>query len=156
MLDLWPQEIVLEQVKPPVTILQEQAILLGEKTRNLVKAEVDVDANSMSSIYGDSADFLYAFYLTAPKLGDYHYRLFSIEYPMVFYPVQFYIGSQIYSEQFQIYDDDIKPERNLVVAESEAEFIDYLGKILQSERTKQIISALMVQSEAFEDYQVPF
>jgi len=40
MSDLWPKDIGNTNLRAPVSILREQASLLGEKTQNLVKADV--------------------------------------------------------------------------------------------------------------------
>ncbi len=40
MTDLWPETIGTVRVKSPVAILREQASLLGQKTQNLVQAQV--------------------------------------------------------------------------------------------------------------------
>ena len=42
--DLWPANIADSNLTTPVTILKEQAALLGEKTRQLVKGEVVTQA----------------------------------------------------------------------------------------------------------------
>ena len=38
--DLWPDDIAVTSLQVPVTILRQQATLLGEKTKNLVEGEV--------------------------------------------------------------------------------------------------------------------
>ena len=40
MIDLWPKDLRTTTMTTPVTILREQASLLGVKTRNIVRAEV--------------------------------------------------------------------------------------------------------------------
>lgn len=51
----------------PVSIMREQAKLLGDKTNNLVKADVgDGSPNN--------GRFVYHFYIVAPTLNNYHFR----------------------------------------------------------------------------------
>ena len=41
MVDLWPEDIaVYTKLRSPATILREQASLLGDRTQNLVEADV--------------------------------------------------------------------------------------------------------------------
>jgi hypothetical protein len=194
MTNLWPDEVGYVGLKAPLTILKEQASLLGEKTQGLVKARVEaVDKKSWSLRESDRtklsshslgmapADllpqsalqspltasdtlitstaspnhlvsqgrcanntqdiqhkFIYDFYLIAPELPDFHYRLFTILYDINLYPVEFYL------------DDDIKEEiglgRGSRTVYSEANFMDTLKKIFGSPKTRQIITALMLQS----------
>jgi hypothetical protein len=47
--DLWPTDIaVTTNLQTPVGILREQALLLGEKTKNVVGAEVISSGNNIS------------------------------------------------------------------------------------------------------------
>ncbi len=131
--DLWPEYLTVTEMKAPIAILREQASLLGKKTQNIVQAQTDrVDA--------DSDVFYYVFHIVAPGLGNYRYRLFAIRHNIDFYPVVFDIGQDM--------KDEIYPDREKISAGSEKEFLDILKKIFQSERTKQIIQALISQSVA--------
>lgn len=40
MVDLWPADIGEPNIRTPVSILREQASLLGEKTNNIVEGQV--------------------------------------------------------------------------------------------------------------------
>ena len=62
--DLWPANIADSNLITPITILKEQAALLGEKTRQLVKGEVVTQATGNL--------FVHYFYIDAPTLS---YRL---------------------------------------------------------------------------------
>jgi hypothetical protein len=42
--DLWPEDVTVTDVLPPVAIMRQQAALLGDKTQNLVQAEVTTKA----------------------------------------------------------------------------------------------------------------
>lgn len=59
MEDLWPEQIGEEKFNAPVSIMRTQAELLGEKTRNLVTADVSAGQS------GDSI-FVYHFFIVGP------------------------------------------------------------------------------------------
>ena len=82
--NLWPEDIAVTDAVAPVSILKEQASLLGNRTRNLVEGSVSrrIDIDS----FGDDS-FWYEFDLVAPALNRYQYRLFSIKHSINFYPL---------------------------------------------------------------------
>jgi hypothetical protein len=125
--DLWPQEEfgALGEL-PPVTILREQATHLGERTHNLVEAQVRTTAPSADH-------FLHHFELVAPALDNYTYPLFSVAHDIRLYPltVDFHPSSSL-SEGFK--------------AQTQEEFLDRLRTIFASPETKRIIQALISQS----------
>lgn len=158
MLDLWPKEIEYTQIKAPVTILREQASLLGSKTKNIVMAEVgkavtssQIASENMVSIIENAFGrdtlkprnskerFAYIFYLVAPALGNYQYELFTIINDIRLYPVLIILEDDILTE--------IAPDKDKnLLANSEDEFLEILGKIFQSQKTKRIIQSILAQS----------
>ena len=72
--DFWPDDIVDVADPEPVALLKEQASLLGNKTRNAVEGAVKTST--------DGGKAYYSLYLKVPDLGDYHYKLLSIAYPV--------------------------------------------------------------------------
>ncbi len=75
MMDLWPQNLEsLAPARAPVTILREQASLLGRKTKNLLEGEI-VQVTPYKA--EEDAEFVYRFNIMAPALGDYRYGLFT-------------------------------------------------------------------------------
>jgi hypothetical protein len=74
----------------------------------------------------------HAFYLVAPLLEDYRYRLFTVEQPK---PEQIY--------PLLIRDSPVGE----VKVNSEDSFVDSLRKIFTNEKTQKIIEALIVQSQ---------
>ncbi|MFZ0914844.1 MAG: hypothetical protein WAN09_16340, partial [Candidatus Korobacteraceae bacterium] len=76
--DFWPANIADSNLTTPATILKEQATLLGEKTRQLVKGEVVTQAT------GDI--FVHYFYIAAPTL-NYRFELFKVSHTVNFYPL---------------------------------------------------------------------
>lgn len=141
-LDLWPQGIETHRVQSPVAILRSQAALLGAKTKNLVQAEVTRKE--------DSAQFVYKLMLIAPSLGFYKYQLLAISHEIELYPVKIVVEPSIQSElptSMIVKIDDLHYVEEVVVAESEEEFIRILGLIFQSQKTRRVITSLMSQSD---------
>src|SRR4051812_17454221 len=112
MPDLWPADIAKTTTKPPVSILREQAALLGEKTKNLVKAEVRLDEDR-----GDNA-FGYDFFIIGPALQNYHFKLFSIGHDIDLYPLVVFLDQDITRE--------LKLPSNVVKADDENELLSLL------------------------------
>jgi hypothetical protein len=84
MNDLWPNDLAeLGDLGSPVTILREQASVLGQHTSNLVIADVE------SSQRGDGT-LQHAFFLIAPALDSYRYQLFYVVHDIGFYPLELY------------------------------------------------------------------
>lgn len=78
-INLWPDDLVAGGApsadEPSLfKILESQGRLLGQETGELVTAEVTKFAR------GDK--WVYAFDLVAPRLPDYRYRLFSIQFSL--------------------------------------------------------------------------
>jgi hypothetical protein len=114
--DLWGA-FTPEALRTPVTILREQARLLGDKTQHLIEAEVSTSARGRQ--------FRHHFDLVVPGLDDYRFRLFEIWHGLEIYPV--YAGND---------------EEKL---STEAEFIEWLGRTLSSAETRRVISSLLAQ-----------
>jgi len=144
MTDLWPTDLVNTiEVNGPVSILKEQASLLGAKTKNIVKAKIEridfLRVKSLSSSDPLGQAFNYAFAIYAPALGDYRYRLFEIHHDIDPYPVRIVVDDAIARET------GIPPEVG-AVANHEEEFKCFLSKILGSTKTRQVIQTILSQS----------
>jgi hypothetical protein len=130
--DLWPADIATaEELVAPVTILKQQASLLGQRTKNLVEAVVETEPV-------DYGRFMrHTFTLVVPALSFYRYKLFDVEHPATkLYPLRVDHPDTVREswEQFDIAD--------------EGEFKDTLRKLFADEETKRIITALIAQSTA--------
>ncbi len=132
MIDLWPEDIGQIKIKSPIAILKEQAALLGRKTGALLEATAG---------QGDTPgeDFSYKFCITAPALGLYSHRLFTIEHGIELYPLNITIDDDICRE--------IAPDAkdNLLRIESEEAFLEILRTIFASTKTRVLISGLLAQ-----------
>lgn len=147
MVDLWPDDIAQPgKLKAPVTILREQASLLGKKTQNLVEAEVKQrDTAPWVRVSPDDrglkkfGDFAYDFHIVAPALGHYRYQLFTATHAIELYPVA-----------ITNIDGDIRAEispgqRADPIAKSEDELLEILRKIFGAKKTRQVIDGLRAQ-----------
>ena len=122
--DLWPNDIGAEPSdKAPFLILREQAEKLGEKTSNIVEAQVSAEPN----LDGESLDLRLT--LVAPALGGYEYVLLRAKQPVDLYPV------------------NMEFEGDRWIANEERVFRQYLHLLFNSARTRKIISNLIAQSK---------
>ena len=113
-------------------ILKEQASILGQRTGNLVKAEVRQN-------HASGKTFTFHFLIVAPPLDNYIYKLFEISYNIEFYPLRIKVDTAILKE--------LNPERAAdpldLEVESEEKFMEILKKIFKSEKTRQVIDSLL-------------
>lgn len=133
--DLWPKDMGVSNVITPVSVLREQAVLLGKKTRNLVQAEVSSRPALVQMGKKSGEGFIHRFVLVAPAL-NYRYLLFVITHDIALYPLYLYMK-----------DIEDTGDTGLKVTSIE-EFKDRLKDIFASDKTKQVIQALIAQSQA--------
>ncbi len=155
MSDLWPQDFGTTTAPTPVSILKEQASLLGQKTKNIVKGAVkrtsvgwDDDRReamfrNFAPVSAPTKVFNYTFYLEGPVLDNYTYRLFRISFDVDLYPVRFFIDEGMADEL------SISPKDG-VSAKDEEEFKAILSRILGSDRTRKVVTAILSQSTDLE------
>jgi hypothetical protein len=116
---LWPDDIGESSLVTPVSILKEQAADLGEKTKQLVVAEV------VSSSQADR--FAHRFLITAPALGNYKFELFQVTHGISFYPMQ-----GVWRGAFH-------------ALSSEQQFLDFLRMVFRDQTTKNVIQSIIAQ-----------
>lgn len=133
MTDLWPEDIwENDPVQIPADMLEEQAELLGSKTKNYVTAKVSESSQS----HFEEPDFNYDFFIVAPTLSNYHYRLFTISHDIDLYPLEMDLDEDISKELFPDQDSvDIS-------IQTEEEFSETLRKIFDSRKMKRIMAIL--------------
>jgi hypothetical protein len=130
--DLWPAISIPPNVNFPVVILREQAALLQHKTRGLVTAEVRSSTGvPLSSAEPREQYIFHTFYLVAPLLENYKYRLFVLEHPKL---------EQMYP--LLIKDSPVGD----VKVDTEEDFVGALRKIFTHDKSQKIIQALIAQS----------
>ena len=120
--DLWPEDITEPSlIATPLSILKEQATFLGEKTKNLIEGEVRSG--------GDSNNFVHQFFLLAPALKNYRYRLLTVSHRIELYPVTV----------------SFDPTGQSFGAETQEDFTALLATLFAHEKTKKVIQALKAQ-----------
>jgi hypothetical protein len=119
--DLWPANIGDSKLTTPVAVLKEQAALLGEKTKQLVKGEVATQTTGNL--------FVHHFYIVAPTL-NYKYELFTLSHVINFYPLTLRQASQ-----------------NLTIM-NEEDFKEKLKEILSSQHTLNVVHSILAQVKA--------
>jgi hypothetical protein len=122
-LDLWP-DIHAAKPRTPLSIMKQQAVMLGKHTSNLLEAEVTTD------IY--DGDFRHRFVIAVPAL-DYRYELFTVSHDPMLYPI---------TVLHPITVSLVPKLRN------EQEFVDWLKNVLNSDDTKRILASLLAQAES--------
>ena len=116
--DLWPENIADANLITPVTILKEQAALLGEKTKQLVTGEVVTQTSGSL--------FVHYFYIVAPTL-NYTFELFQVSHGINFYPLI------------------LRHLNTTTQLTSESEFKDKLKDILSSQHTLNVVHSILAQ-----------
>ncbi len=146
MTDLWPANIInVENMTAPVRILKEQAALLGQKTKNLVKAKVVPEKKTVYKPGAIQPRFQYSFYIVAPLLENYQYRLFTIYHDIEFYPVNFILDEAVQEEIFLERQEPEIREKEILVY-SEDDFVEILRKIFNSQKATKVIQSILLQS----------
>ncbi len=115
--DLWPGNIAESNLVSPVTILKEQAVLLGEKTKQLVQGEVDTQA------VGNM--ITHRFSIVAPTM-NYRYELLKISHQVAFYPLTLHFLSS-------------------TSVPSEADLKENLKRIFSSQHTLNVVHSILAQ-----------
>ena len=137
MINLWPPEIEVINITPPVTILGQQATMLGSITKNIILGDVKARES-------EEYDFSYIFYIVAPALSNYRYKLLTIYHNIDLYPVTVQVEENIYKEVPKRATGERIP--NSIFAISENEFTEVLKAIFNSNKAKRVVSALLAQS----------
>lgn len=127
--NLWPEEIAsVTDELPPITILRQQASLLGQMTRNIIEAEVETTATNIEGV------LRHTLYLVAPALDFYRCPLLDVEHKV----------TSMYPATVKMLISDIKQKK--IPARDEKVFKDALKRVFADEETKKMIGALLAQS----------
>lgn len=133
--DMWPAEIEVPPLTP-LEILTRQAVRLGERTKGMLRAEV-VSTEDIRFDREEPAgmDAVHRFEIIAPVLNNYRYQLIRCHHDLEFvYPVQVVWGDP---PEGAISDWDI--------ANTEAEFNEFVRKQLNSKRTVSVLQSLLAR-----------
>ena len=128
-LDFWPDIAGARLKHTPLSLIKQQAALLGKHTNNLLEGVV-----ATNTIAGRPS---HRFYIKAPTLG-YNYELFMVSHDLVeLYPVRVDAGPH----KTQYRDDQ-------PVLASEPALLDWLKDVLSSDETKRVLGSLLAQIES--------
>jgi hypothetical protein len=131
--DLWPEDIAAAEGElPPITILKQQASLLGRRTRNLVEAEVETTGST------DFPGYLrHILFLVAPALNFYRHSLLEVEHD----------ATHLYPATINASRSGNGPsKRRHIRAKNSDEFKEALKEIFADDETKKTIGSLLAQS----------
>src|SRR5579884_2374328 len=121
--DFWPSFAPVDALRSPALQLKEQAAALRKKTSGLVYGSVFAEPT-------EEGGFRVLLLLESPYLERYHYQLLSMEYPVAGYPLTIRAGD----ESLQVNNPD--------------ELRKALSRLLGSERTREIVEAIMAHAAA--------
>jgi hypothetical protein len=124
--DLWPANLGIREVIPPIAILREQSALLEQKTNEALQGVIETVSSEKARL------FRHDFYIRAAALRGYRYLLFSVLHGVKLYPAE-------------ILDTE---SENLTRCEDQEAFQNALQEILADEETQQLIATLIAQSIA--------
>jgi len=125
--DLWPDDIGQTSLTAPLSVLQQQARLLADKTGGLVLGAVE-------SVTERASSFMHSFILVAPTLNNYTTRVFRVKHGVHFYPLE--ILTEIDGPNFR--------------AATQEDFLRALTEIFSSVPLKKMVHSLIAQSRVAE------
>ena len=140
-----------------MTILRQQAALLGRKTKNIVEGQVET--KRVKDIKESSQEKLleHSFYLVAPALDFYKYPLFRVQHGIMdWYPLKIFIDvlGPIEKPTSKTADLNSRAQAHLRASrkrptiKSEEELVEKLKEIFALEETQKAIESLIAQSRA--------
>jgi hypothetical protein len=127
--NLWPDDFIMTEIRPPVVVLKEQAAFLGQMTKNIVVGEVRTE----SSLNGG---FSHNLYLVAPAL-NYRYFLLKVTHGIELYPAMV-----VFIPEGGI-DREVDSEEGLKSA---------LRKVFAADKTKRVLNSLLSQSKSADPF----
>ena len=141
--NLWGELPESGQVRIPVTILREQATVLGELTENVLSARVRGLPLPTPDMPGtiSSNRFVYAFDILAPAMQGYSVTLLYMAHDVGIYPVFVF---NVLAHRGQ----DPLRERTVEVCKSEENFKEVLRQVLTSENVRNALRLLIAESKA--------
>jgi hypothetical protein len=144
--DFWSDEIIVEAAIVPEVILREQAGILAEKTKGIVRGEVEtieqpaekVD-DYLKPVFSTEAElkqYTHTLYLVVPALDNYRYALVSAEHDFEPYPCK----AAYHPRTNTILDANVMTITSCGTPE---ELVHWLARTLKHPTTTRIIRALI-------------
>jgi len=142
MKNLWPKDLTDRKINTPITILKKQAALLGEQTNNIVEAEIE---NINTEFWMEESGFSFSFNIVGRVL-NYKFNLFRMGHGVNLYPLSINVDEEVFNEIKTNFSNS--DYNNVIIIQSESEFLDSLEKIFSSYKTRRVIQAIFAQSES--------
>lgn len=121
-LDAFFDDVIEESlVKPPIAVLKELARGLEKRTAGLLVGKVEQSS--------EGSDFLLEFYIAAPSLNNYEYKVLDLTHNLNFYPLHISSSNE---NSFS----DISNQEDLEIS---------LKTIFSSAEVKRVINGLLAQ-----------
>jgi hypothetical protein len=124
--NLWGEIPKKGNLRTPITILREQAGLLGQATNNVLEGDVSMGRDAFGS------EFQITLSIVAPALDNYRFALVRVMHELMLYPLT-------------VFDlvNDVRYD-----CDGEETFLRALKQILSSQGTHRVIDSLLSQSQA--------
>jgi len=123
--NLWGELPNIENISTPISILKKQAVFLGKMTNRILEGKIDTGGQSAAGIKADLD-------IIAPALDNYYITILTISHGIALYPV----------------DITDHVNQKALVTVDEKDFIETLKSILGSDKVKQVIASLLINSKA--------
>ncbi len=124
--NLWGNLPDVGTLRTPLTILKEQASVLGEMTEGLLIGNVKLKRSSVDDKFVLNLDII------APALDNYTYSVVTVKQPPEFYPLELNFSQESKGD----------------IINDEKTFVDGLGKILSSDEVKKVVVGLLSQIQS--------
>lgn len=126
--NLWGEFPNVEDVRTPTIVLKEQAAQLSTATKGVLRGKV--------SVRQSGGWFTLQLRVVAPAIEGYEYTVLDVMHPIDPYPLTI------------VSNWDKGRREDGVKCNNEDEFVAALAAILQDDRVKRIVAALLAQSKA--------
>lgn len=144
--DFWSDEIAVESLIVPEVLLREQAGMLAEKTKGIVRGEVetieqpaekiDEYLKPVFAVEADVKQYTHTLYLVVPALNNYRYALVSAKHDFEPYPCKAFY----HPEPDFILAGDVHATES---CDTQEELVHWLAAVLRHSTTTRIIRALI-------------
>ena len=152
--DFWPDVVDVTAIITPLVLLREQASLLGERTKGLVRGEIESSERPVDGFepYVDQALSAetrvadsHTLFLVAPALDNYQYALLSVEHDFQPYPCRARYHPTLPDGEgtSAVMSHAGGQCRNPGTAAGEDEFVKWLQIALSQRETTRVIHALI-------------
>ena len=135
----WPSDLSLLQERTPVSIMKEQAEILGKNTEYKLRGQVSTHTS-------EEGEILHAFYVVVPALDGYRYELFEISHGALAYPVKIISSPKAENQPHEKARDAINRMRMTLATEDD--FVAWLKTVLGSKETRRLLASLLAQASA--------